>query len=168
MHFMENKQNPKSSSSNRHYFVNEGGDSTLFSKTGKVLVGTEGCSRFFILGLLDVPNPVVLKDRFDELRARLISDSYFKNVPSMQPNERKTAIAFHAKDDLPEVRRDVFIERKNKARDIGLCEPQPDNHVAWSHFVPGNYLYYTIKINAISSFGLGFFQSFSKVSIFRK
>ena len=23
-----------------------------------------------------------------------------------------------------------------KARDIGLCEPQPDNHVAWSHFVP--------------------------------
>ena len=108
MHFMENKQNPKSSSSIRHYFVDECGDSTFFSKTGKVLVGTEGCSRFFILGLLDVPNPVVLKDRFDELRARLISDSYFKNVPSMQPNERKTAIAFHAKDDLPEVRRDVF------------------------------------------------------------
>ena len=26
----------------------------------------------------------------------------------MQPNERKTALAFHAKDDLPEVRRDVF------------------------------------------------------------
>ena len=26
----------------------------------------------------------------------------------MQPEERKTALAFHAKDDLPEVRRDVF------------------------------------------------------------
>ena len=109
---MENRQSSRAPSSIRNYFVDEGGDSTLFSKTGKVLVGTEGCSRFFILGLLDVPNPVVLKDRFDELRARLISDSYFKNVPSMQPNERKTAIAFHAKDDLPEVRRDVFIERK--------------------------------------------------------
>ncbi len=105
---MENKQTPEAPSSIRHYFVDEGGDSTLFSKTGKALVGTEGCSRFFILGLLDVPDPVALNDRFDELRARLMSDSYFKSVPSMQPDERKTALAFHAKDDLPEVRRDVF------------------------------------------------------------
>ena len=57
---MENKQNPNTSSSIRHYFVDEGGDSTLFSKTGRVLVGTEGCSRFFILGLLDVQDPVTL------------------------------------------------------------------------------------------------------------
>ena len=105
---MENRQTPGIPTSIRHYFVDEGGDSTLFSKTGKVLVGTEGCSRFFILGLLDVLDPAVLKDHFDELWERLINDSYFKNVPSMQPNERKTAIAFHAKDDLPEVRRDVF------------------------------------------------------------
>ena len=105
---MKNKHNPESSSSIRHYFVDEGGDSTLFSKTGKVLVGTEGCSRFFILGLLDVPDPVTLKERFDRLRAQLMSDPYFNDVPSMQPNGRKTAVAFHAKDDLPEVRRDVF------------------------------------------------------------
>ena len=37
-----------------------------------------------------------------------MNDSYFKSVPSMQPANRKTALAFHAKDDLPEVRRDVF------------------------------------------------------------
>ena len=72
------------------------------------MVGTEGCSRFFILGLLDVPDPVAFKERFDRLRAQLMSDSYFNDVPSMQPSERKTAVAFHAKDDLPEVRRDVF------------------------------------------------------------
>jgi len=105
---MENRQIPGTPTSILHYFVDEGGDSTLFSKTGKVLVGTEGCSRFFILGLLDVPNPVALKDRFDRLRAQLMDDSYFTGVPSMQPNERKTAVAFHAKDDLPEVRREVF------------------------------------------------------------
>ena len=105
---MENKQTARVPLSIRHYFVDEGGDSTLFSKTGKTLVGTEGCSRFFILGLLDVPDPMTLNDRFDELRARLVSDSYFKRVPSMQPDARKTALAFHAKDDLPEVRRDVF------------------------------------------------------------
>ena len=93
---MENKQTARAPLSIRHYFVDEGGDSTLFSKTGKTLVGTEGCSRFFILGLLDVPDPMALNDRFDELRARLMSDSYFKSVPSMQPDARK--------DDLPEVR----------------------------------------------------------------
>jgi hypothetical protein len=42
------------------------------------------------------------------LRSRLIADPYFKQVPSMQPEKRKTALCFHAKDDIPEVRRDVF------------------------------------------------------------
>ncbi len=105
---MANKQTLKTPPSIRYYFIDEGGDSTLFSKTGKALVGTEGCSRFFILGLLDVPDPAALNDGFDELRTQLMNDSYFKGVPSMQPNARKTALAFHAKDDLPEVRREVF------------------------------------------------------------
>ena len=105
---MKNKQPSKASPSIRYYFVDEGGDGTLFSRKGEVLVGTEGCSRFFILGLLDVLDPMALNIRFDELRARLMRDSYFKSVPSMQPHGRKTALAFHAKDDLPEVRRDVF------------------------------------------------------------
>ncbi|HQK77678.1 MAG TPA: hypothetical protein PKZ25_15895, partial [Candidatus Hydrogenedentes bacterium] len=42
------------------------------------------------------------------LRAELLRDPYFKGVPSMQPENRKTAVAFHAKDDNPEVRREVF------------------------------------------------------------
>lgn len=105
---MVNKQNLNTSSSIRHYFVDEGGDSVLFSKTGKALVGTEGCSRFFILGLLEAQDPVALKECLDGLRAQLMSDSYFTGVPSMQPKARKTALAFHAKDDLPEVRREVF------------------------------------------------------------
>lgn len=105
---MENKQISKGPPSIRHYFVDEGGDGILFSRKGEVRVGTEGCSRFFILGLLDVSDPLILKERFDELRTRLMSDPYFRSVPSMQPDERKTVVAFHAKDDLPEVRRDVF------------------------------------------------------------
>ena len=42
-------------SSTRHYFVDEAGDSTLFDSKGRVLIGSEGCSRFFILGLVDIP-----------------------------------------------------------------------------------------------------------------
>ena len=104
---MANNQSQETDSI-RHYYIDEGGDSTLFSKRGKVLIGTEGCSRFFILGLLDVPDPATLQRNFDNLRAQLMSDSYFDGVPSMQAKWRKTAVTFHAKDDLAEVRREVF------------------------------------------------------------
>lgn len=92
----------------RYYFVDEAGDPVLFSGGGKVLVGTPGCSRFFILGLLDVKDPDALAQDMESLRRRLLGDSYFAGVPSMKPEERKTALSFHAKDDLPEVRREVF------------------------------------------------------------
>lgn len=97
----------------RHYFVDEAGDSTLFNRRGKVIVGTPGCSRFFILGLLEVPDPIRMKADLEKLRSTLLADVYFKNVPSMQREARKTAVAFHAKDDLPEVRREVFALLKN-------------------------------------------------------
>ncbi len=92
----------------KHYFVDEAGDPILFGARGKVLVGSEGCSRFFILGLADVEDPTRLREDLAALRTHLLADPYFKQVPSMQPEERKTALLFHAKDDLPEVRREVF------------------------------------------------------------
>jgi len=101
-------QSNERSPSIRHYFVDEAGDGTLFNRRGRIIVGTEGCSRFFVLGLADIPDPVTLGREMEALRARLLADPYFKWVPSMQPEARKTALAFHAKDDLPEVRREVF------------------------------------------------------------
>lgn len=91
-----------------YYFVDESGDGTLFSKQGEIIVGKSGCSRFFILGLLDVADPEAVTHELEALRAVLLSDPYFKGVPSMQPVWGKTAMAFHAKNDLPEVRREVF------------------------------------------------------------
>lgn len=98
----------KPSALTKHYFVDEAGDPMLFDAKGKVLPGTEGCSRYFIVGLLDVADSVKLAQDLRELRAKLLADPYFKGVPSMQPEEKKTALYFHAKDDLPEVRREVF------------------------------------------------------------
>ncbi len=92
----------------RFYFVDEAGDATLFNAKGRVLVGEPGCSRFFMLGVLDVADPSALGEDLAALRQRLLADPYFRDVPSMQPERRKTALAFHAKDDLPEVRREVF------------------------------------------------------------
>lgn len=90
------------------YFVDEAGDSTIFSRRGKIIIGFEGCSRFFTLGLLEVGNLDSLNTDLEQLRADLLNDPYFKGVPSLQPKARKTALAFHAKDDIPEVRREVY------------------------------------------------------------
>jgi hypothetical protein len=91
-----------------HFFVDEAGDPTLFDSKGRILVGEEGCSKYFIVGKLDVDDPAALQTALDDLRTRLLADPYFRRVPSMQVARGKTAVAFHAKDDVAEVRREVF------------------------------------------------------------
>lgn len=91
-----------------HYFVDEAGDPVLFSAKRRVNIGNDGCSKCFILGKLDVADPAGLSARLESLRSELLADPYFKNVPSMQPEKKRTAVAFHAKDDPAEVRREVF------------------------------------------------------------
>ena len=90
------------------YFVDEAGDLTLFDGRGRVLVGSEGVSRHFVVGAALIPDAAGLAARLDTLRADLMTDPYFAAVPSMQPARGKTARLFHAKDDVPEVRREVF------------------------------------------------------------
>lgn len=92
------------------YCVDEAGDSVLYTRRGKLIVGSDGCSRHFIMGLAQISEPMSLEADIAALRQSLVSDPYFSGVPSMQPAGRKTAVAFHAKDDLPEVRREVFRE----------------------------------------------------------
>lgn len=94
---------------NIHYcFVDEAGDLTLFNKRGVNVVGKEGVSRYFFVGVASVSDPRVAENRVTKLRQKLLADNYFSGVPSMQPNAKKTALYFHAKDDLPEVRREVY------------------------------------------------------------
>ncbi len=91
-----------------HYFVDEAGDTTLFDSKGRVLVGQAGCSSYFILGRLEVDSPATLTAELNQLRRRLLADPYLNSIPSMRAEAKKTAKAFHAKDDCPEVRREVF------------------------------------------------------------
>ena len=92
----------------RHYFVDEAGDTTLFSKKGKVIIGNEGCSNYFIVGTAHIENPPEVRQEIIGLRRKLLADPYFANVPSVQHATGKTALHFHSKDDVPEVRREVF------------------------------------------------------------
>lgn len=91
-----------------HYYVDESGDGVIFDSRGRVLIGTGAVQDYFILGMTEFVDLPALAKELDQLRADLLADPYFKGVPSMQPSEQKTALCFHAKDDLPEVRREVF------------------------------------------------------------
>jgi hypothetical protein len=80
--------------------VDEAGDPTLFHASGKSIVGTPGCSRFFIIGKLEVDDPAALAKDLTDLRQDLLADLYFAGVESFRPERQKTALLFHAKDDL--------------------------------------------------------------------
>ena len=103
-----------------HFFVDEAGDPALFNSKGRILVGEEGCSLYFILGKLDVADPVALQSALDDLRTDLLADPYFKRVPSMQANQRKTALAFHAKDDIADPKFELI--------QVVSWRPQPPHH----------------------------------------
>lgn len=90
------------------YFVDETGDGVIFDGKGRVLVGTGKVPDSFTLGMVECWSMEDLTEELNALRTRLLADPYFKGVPSMQAEAKKTALFFHAKDDLPEVRREVF------------------------------------------------------------
>lgn len=87
------------------FFIDESGDAELFNRKSQVIVGKEGCSRFFMMGLAWVIDPTGLESDLQTLRADILRDPYLKKVPSVH---ERTAKMFHAKDDCPEVRMQVF------------------------------------------------------------
>lgn len=81
------------------YFVDEAGDTTLFGRFGKELVGTDTVSRYFMVARLEVGDAAALEVEMAALRAELLADPLLRSVPSMQKAAGKTALFFHAKDD---------------------------------------------------------------------
>ncbi|MFB2771427.1 DUF3800 domain-containing protein [Pelatocladus sp. BLCC-F211] len=92
----------------RHYFVDEAGDLTFFNKKGKIIIGEPGTSKFFMVGVAQVCQPDKVIRELAELRTQLCNEPRFKDISSMQPSAKKTAITFHAKDDHHDVRLEVF------------------------------------------------------------
>ena len=88
----------------RYFYVDETGDPNFYGKGKKVIVGTEGCSRTFGLGFLRTTDPETIRAKLRDLHEAVTRDRYLAAIPSMQ----KTALAFHAKDDCPEVRKAVY------------------------------------------------------------
>ncbi|MFA5263155.1 MAG: DUF3800 domain-containing protein [Opitutaceae bacterium] len=91
-----------------YHFVDEAGQPTLFNGKGKLIAGTEVCSRFFMLGKLEVDEPAKLEEALASLHSEIITDPYFTGIPQLRPDDKRTRKGFHAKDDPIEVRYSVF------------------------------------------------------------
>lgn len=86
------------------YFIDESGDPTFYGKGNRLIVGEPGCSRIFLLGFVEVLDPLPIRQKLLELQSYVVNNPYF----SKEPHRSRTAITFHAKNDLPEVRFLVF------------------------------------------------------------
>jgi len=87
-----------------YFFVDESGDPNFYGKGGDIIVGKPGCSRVLLLGFVRVEDPDTIRKCLSELQDHIKREPYLKEIPSI----RKTKMAFHAKDDCPEVRMMVY------------------------------------------------------------
>lgn len=94
----------KSAKGHNYFFVDESGDTTFYNRKGELIVGQTGCSPILLLGFVETTNPYALRRAILDLQQEVVNDPYYEGVPSLT----KTAIALHAKDDIPEIRKQVY------------------------------------------------------------
>ena len=94
----------KTQDSISYFFVDESGDPTFYDRHGNLVVGTEGISKILILGFIHTKDPKSIRQALQKLQQEITQDKYLEGIPSL----RKTLVAFHAKDDSPEIREKVF------------------------------------------------------------
>jgi hypothetical protein len=87
-----------------YYFVDEAGDPAFYNREGEFIVGKEGCSKILMLGFVETDEPKAIRKELQKVREKIKNDPYLKDVPSL----KKSLSYFHATDDCPEVRQEVY------------------------------------------------------------
>ena len=90
------------------FYVDEAGDGVLFGPKGRNRLNDPEASLFFMLGMVRGTKDAEASEGLEKLRQDLLKHPLYSSIPSMRPDQKKTARAFHAKDDHPEVRAKVF------------------------------------------------------------
>ncbi|HUX58535.1 MAG TPA: DUF3800 domain-containing protein [Bacteroidales bacterium] len=92
-----------------HRFLDEAGDTTFYGR-GKIrILGTEGVSKCFILGMLKINEPLeAIREKVLGLQSEISTNPYFEYIPSIEKKKAKRGYYLHAKDDIPEVRKLMY------------------------------------------------------------
>jgi len=92
-----------------HRFLDEAGDTTFYGKGKVPIIGTNGVSKTFILGMLKVKEPLEqVRQKVRDLQNEITSSPYFHDIPSVKKAIEKHGYFLHAKNDLPEIRKMAF------------------------------------------------------------
>lgn len=93
----------------QHRFLDECGDTTFFGKGKVPVIGKQGVSLSFSIGMVkfnaDLPT---LRVKIRELEATVVSDPLYNTLPSVRKKAGNGGFFFHATDDAPEVRAVFF------------------------------------------------------------
>lgn len=94
-----------------HYFLDESGDCTFFGKGRIPILGQNGVSTTFMIGMTHFEEPLdALRKKIIALQYDIANDGFLNSFPSVQKRIReKGCFYFHAKDDPPEVRK-AFLD----------------------------------------------------------
>lgn len=92
-----------------HFYLDEAGDTSFYGKGRTDIIGKNGSSNCFILGMVKFNEPLdkIRKDVI-ALQNKITADPYF-SVPSINKKKANTGFYFHATDDIPEVRK-LFMD----------------------------------------------------------
>ncbi|EIJ40214.1 hypothetical protein JoomaDRAFT_3268 [Galbibacter orientalis DSM 19592] len=91
-----------------HRFLDEAGDTTFYGKGKKNIIGENGVSFVFILGMVKVIDPLdKVRDKIVALQTKITNDKFY-HVPSVLKKINKSGYYLHATDDIPEVRKEMF------------------------------------------------------------
>jgi hypothetical protein len=91
-----------------HRFLDEAGDTTFYGKKRKNIISTEGVSGCFILGMIKFKQPIEpVRETIIKMQKEIEASSYYQ-VPSVIKKKNSAGYFFHAKDDIPEIRKLFF------------------------------------------------------------
>lgn len=108
-----NNRKPKPQS--YHRFIDEAGDMTFFGK-GKIdLLGTEGVSKAFMLGMVHIKHPLAeVRTKVNDFTEKVCQDPFFNEIASIKKRLENGSMYLHANDDPPELRYKFFEVLKNE------------------------------------------------------
>lgn len=88
-----------------HRFLDETGDTTFYGKGRKVIIGRQGVSLSFGLGVVRIDRPLEdVRREVRGLQAQVEADSLLNTIPSVQKRIASGGFFFHACKDSPDVR----------------------------------------------------------------
>lgn len=92
-----------------HRFLDEAGDTTFYGDGKRIIVGQQGVSLTFGLGMLQINgNLHEVRRQITDLQHQIQADRYLNSIPSIKKKIEKGGFYLHATDDPPEVRQAAY------------------------------------------------------------